>query len=43
LVGWQEKKVLSKVSDTLVRQGYGKPFDYSAVIKPTGEVDFTPR
>ena len=33
----------SAVSDTLVRQGYGKPFDYSAVIKPTGEVDFTPR
>lgn len=33
----------SAVSNTLVRQGYGKPFDYSAVIKPTGEVDFTPR
>jgi hypothetical protein len=33
----------SSVSNTLVRQGYGKPFDYSAVVKPTGEVDFTPR
>jgi len=33
----------SAVSDTIVRQGYGKPFDYSAVVKPTGEVDFTPR
>ena len=33
----------SAVSNTLVRQGYGKPFDYSALIKPTGEVIFTPR
>jgi len=32
----------SQVSNNIVRQGYGKPFDYSAVIKPTGEVDFTP-
>ena len=31
------------ISDTLVRQGYGKPFEYSAVVKPTGEVNFTPR
>jgi hypothetical protein len=31
------------VSDTIVRQGYGKPFDYSAVVRPTGEVIFTPR
>lgn len=31
------------VSGRLVREGYGEPFDYSALIKPTGEVIFTPR
>ena len=31
------------IANDLVRQGYGKPFEYSALIKPTGEVIFTPR